>query len=136
MLDPQTTPTFTIGRERVSNLPLDHPSCSKQHATLTFKKQGNANVYVLAYSRVSICNSQFVYPIIPSSRAFSYTFPHHNPYYKPALTFCALHFRIFTFPRSLFRACISVRLVSHSITSPLPLVTCLTNGQLGRNLLI
>jgi len=43
-LNPETTPTFTIGRERASNLPLDHPSCSKQHATITFKKQGNLNV--------------------------------------------------------------------------------------------
>eukprot|EP00026_Physarum_polycephalum_P009243 Phypoly_transcript_09358.p1 GENE.Phypoly_transcript_09358~~Phypoly_transcript_09358.p1 ORF type:complete len:326 (+),score=69.52 Phypoly_transcript_09358:150-1127(+) len=40
-LIPETTPTFTIGRDRASNLPIDHPSCSKQHAKITYKKQGN-----------------------------------------------------------------------------------------------
>jgi len=44
VLNPQTTPTFTIGRDRASNLPIDHASCSKQHATITFKTHGSTTV--------------------------------------------------------------------------------------------
>jgi len=42
-LDAQSGVPFTVGRDRASNLPIDHPSCSKHHATITFKAH-NGNI--------------------------------------------------------------------------------------------
>jgi len=35
---------FTVGRDRESKLAVDHPSCSKHHATITFKSHNGAVV--------------------------------------------------------------------------------------------
>lgn len=68
-LDPQTTETFTFGRDRGSNLAIDHASCSKNHATVTFKTHNGAKVYVPFAS--------------PPFFLFS---PNSNFFYRPHLT--------------------------------------------------